>query len=109
MRLLLAKENADAEKLIPPSAPDGSGIGANYVDAYIKPLNTTLEDGTKVVCRRQGLKITLTVGDKAGDAIIRRVDHGPDVRDMLRSALEAAAAKAGAKIVLDNGSIYLES
>lgn len=109
MRLLLVKENLEAEKLIPPAAPDGSGIGANYVDAYIKPWNATMENGTKVICRRQGLKITLTVGDKVGDAIIRRVDHGPDVRDMLQAALNAAAARAGAKIVLDNGNIYLET
>jgi hypothetical protein len=107
MKLFLVKENLDAEQLIPPNAPDNSGIGINYVDAYLKPLNTILENGTKIVCRRAGLKINVTIGDQLGDAIIRRVDHGPDVRDMLREALHTAARKAGAELVVEDNSMYL--
>ena len=108
MKVFVTKENLDAEKLIPPGAPDNSGIGINYADAYIKPLNTTLENGTKIVCRRTGLKVSLTIGDKVGDAIIRRVDHGPDVRNMWRTALEAAARKAGSQFIVDEQGISLE-
>ena len=42
MKRQIAQENKDAELLIPPAAPDGSGIGVNYVDAYLKVLNKEL-------------------------------------------------------------------
>ncbi len=108
MRIRIAQENAEAEKLLPPARPDGSGIGANHADAYVKPMNVTLEDGRKVVCKRKGLKITLEIGAARGEAIIRRIEHGPDPRVMLRRALEAAASVAGASFVVDGGVIYLE-
>ena len=92
MKIHIASENKEAEKLIPPSEPDGSGIGVNYTDAYIKPLNVELEDGRKVTCKRKGLKITLAIGEATGEAIMRRIEHGPDVKHILRRALEAAAS-----------------
>lgn len=104
----LAAENVDAESLLPPKAPDGSGIGVNYIDAYVKPLNTTIDGGLKVACKRKGLKILLTVGDRTGEAIVRRVDHGPDPRTMLRKALEAAAESAGTRLSVENGVVSLE-
>lgn len=109
MKLSLGKENTDAEQLIPPAAPDSSGIGINYIDAYIKPINTTLEDGQKITCRRVGLKILLSIGDTSGEAIIQRVDHGPDVRNMLREALRAASQKAGAEFVVEDHCMYLDT
>jgi hypothetical protein len=108
MKFRIADENVDAERLIPPAAPDGSGIGVNYVDAYVKPLNAELENGQKVTCKRKGLKIVLTIGEKTGEAVIRRVDHGPDVRDMLRQALESAAQQAGATFHVEAGGLYLD-
>lgn len=108
MKVLVAKENQEAEKLIPPQAPDGSGIGVNYIDAYIKPINTSLENGTALTCRRKGLKIILTIDDKTGEAIIRRAEHGPDVRDMLRKALQSAAKEADAKFIVEGDGLYLE-
>ncbi len=109
MKTRIADEDVSAERLIPPTTPDGSGIGVNYVDAYIKPINIETEDGLKITCKRKGLKITMTVGGKTGEAIIRRVDHGPDVRNMLRRALESAALEAGAQFRVEEGVICIES
>lgn len=108
MKLRIIDENVQAEQLIPPAAPDNSGIGINYADAYIKPMNLQIENGPKIVCRRKGLKIILSIGEKSGEAVMRRVDHGPDVRNMLRSALQAAAQAAGAQFSVEDGGIYLE-
>ena len=108
MKVRIAEENLEAEKLIPPAAPDGSGIGVNYVDAYIKSFNTETESGCKVACKRKGLKVILTVNDQTGEAIIRRIEHGPDIKNMLRQALETAASEAGAKFSVEDGAICLE-
>ena len=108
MKVRIADENLQAEQLIPPAAPDNSGIGINNADAYIKPMNTQLEDGTKIVCKRKGLKIILSIGEKTGEVVMRRDDHGPDVRDMLRRALESAAQAAGAQFSVEQGAMYLE-
>ena len=104
----IAIENTAAEALLPPAAADGSGIGVNYIDAYLKPLNVTTEAGDNVACKRKGLKIILAIGGQSGEAIIRRAEHGPDPRTMLRKALESAARAAGAKFSVENGSVYLE-
>jgi hypothetical protein len=108
MKVRITDENLQAEQLIPPAAPDNSGIGINYADAYIKPLNTQIEGGPKIVCKRKGLKIMLTIGEKTGEAVMRRVDHGPDVRDILRHALVTAAQAAGSQLSVENRAIYLE-
>jgi hypothetical protein len=107
-KLRIADENLAAEELLPPKSPDGSGIGVNYVDAYLKPLNAILEDGEKVVFKRKGLKIILAIGQRTGEAVIRRADHGPDPRNMLRRALESAAEAAGVKLTFADGGVYLE-
>ena len=108
MKIRIAQEDIQAEQLIPPAAPDNSGIGINYADAYIKPMNLQLEGGPKIVCKRRGLKIILSIDGKSGEAVMRRVDHGPDVRNMLRRALETAAQAAGAQFSVEDGGIYLE-
>ena len=108
MKLRITEENTEAESLIPPAALDGSGIGVNYTDAYVKPMNVELDDGRKVTCKRKGLKLTLTVGDRKGEALMRRIEHGPDVKAILRRALEAAAAEAGARFSVEDGVVYLE-
>ncbi len=107
-RTKLADENTDALKLIPPAQPDGSGIGANYVDAYIQAMNVDLDDGRKVACRRKGLKVTLTLGDHEGEALLRRIENGPDLKNILRRCLEEATSAAGASLVVEDGTIYLE-
>ena len=108
MKVRIAEENIDAEKLIPPAQPDNSGIGVNYVDAYITAMTAELEDGTKVSCEREGLKIRLTIGESKGEALLRRIEHGPEVRTILRKALEAAAADANSSLSVEDGVIYLE-
>jgi hypothetical protein len=108
MKIRIADENLEAEKLIPPAAPDGSGIGVNYVDAYIKPMNVETEDGQKVTCKRKGLKILLSIGDKTGEAIMRRIEYGPDVKDILRQAIVAAAKEAEAQISFEDGGVFLD-
>jgi len=108
MKLRITDENVEAEKLIPPSAPDGSGIGVNYVDSYIKPMNVETEDGRKITCKRKGLKILFSIDDQKGEAIMRRIDHGPDVKNILRQALLTAVDQAGAKFLVEDNSIFLE-
>ncbi|HWD92648.1 MAG TPA: hypothetical protein VG938_09885 [Verrucomicrobiae bacterium] len=108
MKLKINSENVEADKLIPPAQPDASGIGVNYADAYIKVLNVTLENGVKIACKRKGLKIMLVVGDKNGEALMRKREHGPDVKVILRRALEEAASAAGGAFLVENGVVYLD-
>lgn len=108
MKIRVNEVNAEAESLLPPNEPDGSRIGVNYTDAYVKALNVTLEDGTAVTCKRRGLSISLSVGEAKGEGLMRRVEHGPDPRDILQKALEEAAAGAGAQFSVEDGVAYLE-
>lgn len=108
MRVKIADLNKDAEKLLPPAKSDNSGVGVNYADAFIKVIKQTLADGRKVGCRRRGAKITLTMGDKKGEGLMRRLAHGPDPRKILHEALAEAARNLGAAYSVENGAIYLE-
>jgi len=107
MKLRIAEEPTSAERLLPSAEPDASGIGVNYADAYLKALKVTLEDGRKVVAKRRGLEITLKLGAKSGKALMRRIEHGPDVRSILTRALEEAADDANLGFAVENGAIYL--
>ena len=82
-------------------------MGVHYVDAYLSPMNTQLEDGTPVKCRRKGLKIVLTVGDRTGEGLLRRLDVGPDPVAMLDAALQEAASEAGVSLSVEDGAIVL--
>ena len=46
MKAKLCDVNPAALEKLPQHTDDKSGIGVHYVDAYIKPMNTKLEDGT---------------------------------------------------------------
>ncbi len=105
----LSDENLQADQCLPPAQLDGSGIGVNYTDAYIKPFNTQLDDGTKVTCKRKGLKIMLSIGDRKGEALMCKRQHGPDPKQILHQALVEAAADAGAAFTVDEGAVYLEN
>ena len=107
MRIELGPENQDAEKLLPDVKDDGSGIGINYTDAYIKAFKRILDDGRKVACKRRGLEITLKVGDATGKGLMRRLEHGPDARIILSEALNEASADAGVVFSVDDGLIVL--
>ena len=78
MKTKLCDVNASAIEKLPQKTDDKSGIGVHYVDAYVKPMNVKLPDGTAVKCKRRGLKITLTVGSKKGDGLMRRLDVSAD-------------------------------
>lgn len=108
MRLKLPIDEAHAEPFLPEAKPDGSGVGINYADALLKPVKLTLEDGRKVAFKRRGLKITLTIGDRSGEGLLRRLAHGPDTKPMLYAALQEAARKAGAEISFEDGAVYLD-
>jgi hypothetical protein len=103
----LCDVNTEAEKKLPQHADDKSGIGVHYVDAYIKPMNVKLEDGTPVKCKRRGLKITLSAGAKKGEGLMRRLDVGPDPVVMLNAALQEAAKAAGVELTVENGAIFV--
>ena len=109
MKLKVISENTEAEQLLPPTQPDGSGIGVNYADAYIKPMNVELEDGRQLSCKRKGLKITLKIGENSGEAIMHRINHGPDAKNILRHALTSAASAAGSSLTVEDGVIYIET
>lgn len=108
MKVRVADVNTEAEELLPPNKKDGSRIGVNYVDQFIKVMNTTLEDGREVKCKRLGLQLTLSVGEAKGQAIMRRIDHGPDPIDIMMAALSAAAVEAGGSFSVEDGAIFLD-
>src|SRR5438046_1966321 len=58
MKTKLCEVDPGALDKRPKFTDDKSGIGVHYVDAYIKPINTKLPDGTVVRCKRRGLKLT---------------------------------------------------
>jgi len=100
--------NAAAEDKLPKHTGDKSGIGVHYVDAYIKPMNVKLEDGTPVKCKRRGLKIVLSIGNKKGEGLMRRIDVSYDPVVMLSAALQEAAKTAGIELTIEDGAIFLE-
>ncbi|HEY4328427.1 MAG TPA: hypothetical protein VGN88_01725 [Phycisphaerae bacterium] len=86
---------------------DKSGIGIHFVDAYLKPFNTKLPDGTPVKAKRRGLKLTLNVGTRKGEGLMRRLANGPTPATMLDAALQEAAKSAGIELAQEQGAIYL--
>jgi len=99
--------NPAAKEKLPALTDDKSGIGVHYVDAFIKPMNTKLEDGTAVRCKRRGLKITLTAGVKKGEGLMRRLDVSSDPVAMLDAALKEAAAGAGVDLTVEENAIFI--
>jgi hypothetical protein len=87
---------------------DKSGVGVRYVDAFIKPMNVKLEDGRQFRCKRRGLKLTLTAGDRKGEALLRRLDHGPDHTSILHAALQEAARNAGVELGVEGEAVYVQ-
>jgi hypothetical protein len=107
MKQRVCDVNRAAVDKLPQRTDDRSGIGVHYVDAYIKPMNTKLADGTPVKCKRRGLKITLSVGDKKGEGLMRRLDVSPDPIVMLDAALQDAARTAGVELIVEDGAILI--
>jgi hypothetical protein len=107
VKVKLCDVNAAAAEKLPEHSGDKSGIGVHYVDAYIKPLNVKLEDGTPVRCKRRGLKITLSAGAKKGEGLMRRLDVSRDPVVMLEAALQEAAKAAGIELTVEGGAIFV--
>ena len=108
MRVTIPIDEAQAEAQLPQAKPDGSGVGVNYADRSLKCFKQTLPDGRKLAAKRRGLKITLSLGDRTGEAIMRRLDHGPDEKTIFRRALEEAARSVGATVGYEPGAVHLE-
>lgn len=106
MKVKLCDLNPAAEGKLPQHSDDKSGIGVHYVDAYLKPMNAKLEDGTLVKCKRRGLKIVLSAGGKKGEGLMRRIDVSPDPVVMLDAALKEAAKAAGIELLVEDGAIF---
>ncbi|MCC7043044.1 MAG: hypothetical protein IT183_04235 [Acidobacteria bacterium] len=107
MKVKLCDVNPAATDRMPAKADDKSGIGVHYVDAFLKPMNVKLEDGTAVKAKRRGLKITLAVGSAKGEGLMRRLAIGPDPVVMLDAALQEAAQQAGVQLAVEDGAVYL--
>src|SRR5262245_62292655 len=108
MKTKLCDVNPAALEKLPEKTDDKSGIGVHYVDAYLKPMNAKLPDGTAVKCKRRGLKIMLSVGDKKGEGLMRRLDVSRDPIVMLDAAIAEAAKSAGVELSVENGAIFIE-
>jgi len=103
----LCDVNSAAKDKLPPAFSDKSGIGVHYTDAFIKPMNTKLEDGTRVSCKRKGLKITLAVGTKKGEGLMRRLEVSGDPVVMLAAALQEAAKAAQVQLKVTDTEIFV--
>jgi hypothetical protein len=99
--------NTAASEKLPPAFPDKSGIGVHYVDAFLKALNATLPDGTKITCKRKGLKIMLAVGTKKGEGLMRRLAVSRDPVVMLLAALNEAATAAGVNLEIKGSEVFV--
>jgi hypothetical protein len=100
--------NAAAREKLPSVFRDKSGIGVHYVDAFIAPMNASLPNNVRVSCKRKGLRVTLRVGTKKGDGLMRRLEVSPDPVVMLQSALQEAAKAAGVQLEISEKEILIE-
>ena len=103
----LCDVNEAAKEKLPGKIDDKSGIGVHYMDAFLKPMNAKLPDGTAVKAKRRGLKVTLQAGTKKGDGIMRRLQVSTDPVVMLEAALQEAAKNAGVELSIEGGAIYI--
>jgi hypothetical protein len=108
MKTKLCDVNRAAVDKLPHLTDDKSGIGVHYVDAYLKPMNVQLADGTFVKCKRRGLKIALSAGSKKGEGLMRRLEVSADPIVMLDAALREAAVSAGIGLTVEDGAIFIE-
>ena len=108
MRVTIPLDERSLDGFLPGAKPDGSGIGVNYADQVLKHVKQTLADGRKLSARRRGLKVTVTIGERTGEAIMRRLEHGPDERAIFDHALVAAARGAGAELTREPGAVHLD-
>jgi len=99
--------NPAAKDKLPSVFRDKSGIGVHYVDAFIAPMNATVPENVRVSCKRKGLRITLRVGAKKGDGLMRRLDVSSDPVVMLKAALQEAAKAAGVQLEVTDNAVMI--
>ncbi len=111
MKIELCPENPAAPEMLHPGKNDRSGIGVHYVDAFLKPLKAgvVLPDGVKFSAKRRGLKVTLTLGTRRGEGLMRRLAVSTDPVLMLRAALAEAGSQLGVRLACTDGRLWLES
>lgn len=97
-----------AKNKLAPEINDKSGIGVHYIDAFIKPMNVKLEDGTRISCKRKGLKIMLGAGAKKGEGLMRRLDVSKDPVITLNAALQEAAKAAEVELKITETEIFIK-
>jgi hypothetical protein len=107
MKTRLCDVNPAALDRLPGHTGDKSGIGVHYVDAYIRPMNLKLPDGTPVRCKRKGLKIVFSAGARKGEGLLRRLEVSADPVAMLDAALKEAGKAAGVELTVEDGGIFL--
>ena len=107
MKTKLCDVNPAALDKLPHLTEDKSGIGVHYVDAFLKPMNAQLPDGSFVKCKRRGLKIALSAGGKKGEGLMRRLNAPGDPVVMLAAALQEAANSAGVELTIEDGIIFI--
>ena len=108
MKTKLCDVNPAALDKLPHLTDDKSGIGVHYVDAFLKPMNAQLADGTlrevqapraqdRALGRRQeGGGPDAAPGRSAGDPVV-----------MLAAALKEAASAAGVELTIEDGAIFI--
>jgi len=107
MKTKLCDINPAAIEKLPEFTGDKSGIGVHYIDAYLKPMNTKLEDGTPVKCKRRGLNVVLSAGARKGEGLMRRLAVSKDPVVMLDAALREAATAAGIELSVEDNAIFI--
>lgn len=107
MKTKLCDIAADIGQRLPEFTDDKSGVAVHYVDAFLKPMNTKLEDGTAVRAKRRGLKVVFSAGTRKGEGLLRRLQHGPNPVAMLNAALQEAARMADVEITIEENQIFL--
>ena len=108
MRITFPVDEAAVDAWSPSAKPDGSGVGVNYADQVLKLVKQTLPDGRKLAAKRRGLRVTVTLGDRTGQAIMRRLDDGPDTKVIFERALAAAGREAGAEFSREPGALHVD-
>ncbi len=107
MKIKVCDVNPLAAEKLPQHTADKSGIGVHYIDAFLKPMNVKLPDGTAVRCKRRGLKVMLTAGAKKGEGLMRRLAVSSDPVIMLQAALQEAAQSAGVELAVEEGAVFI--
>src|SRR5260370_38576589 len=105
MKTKLCDVNPAALEKLPEHTGDKSGVGVHYVDAYIKPMNLKLPDGTPVKCKRRGMKVVFSARGKKGEGLVRRLGGRPAAPGRAFGPLRGAGTGAGGRARAVGGAV----